>query len=327
MEKRKAILIVNPGSGTRPKDALPDLVASALGDETDLLVEATRQPGDVARIVAEGLGRATDLFIVAGGDGTVNEAANAISGTPAAMAIIPCGSGNGLARSLGIPPDFREAAMVAARGRKLTIDRGEANGRPFYCTFGMGFDAAVGHKFAQEKRRGKMTYLKSAFLEFLNFSSNVYAISIDGNILTERAMVVAVANASQYGNNAYIAPGASMTDGMLDMTVIHDGNLFQQALAGVQLMSGHIDKNFLVDTFRISGARISRLDDGPAQVDGEIFHPGHVVDIKCRPAALNVIASPDADRTFIPIVTPFLSFLRDITTDIRTDLNTLLGKS
>lgn len=314
----KSLLIINPNSGTRQKDSLPELLSEGLSARgIELEVAVTEKPGDAGSLATEAIGDGYSCIIVAGGDGTVNDVASAMCGTGVPMGILPCGSGNGLARSLAIPQDPRKAVDVITAGHTIDIDCGEANSRRFFCTFGMGFDAAVTEKFSQEKKRGKMSYVKSALIEFLNFTPNVYGISINGKIITERAMVVAVCNASQYGNNAYIAPSASLSDGMLDITVIHDGPLIQQALAGIQLMSGRIDKNILCNTFRADRLEISRLDDGPAHIDGELFNPGRLVSIGCRPKCLRVIASLDIEKPFRPISDPLRLFLQDLGSDIR----------
>lgn len=310
-------LIINPNSGTRPKEALPELLQSALGADREVRVLATTAPGDAPRLARHAVAQGADAVVVAGGDGTVNEVATAMMHTGVPLGIIPCGSGNGLARSLAIPQDFRKAAEIIADRFVVDIDCGVAADRPFFCAFGMGFDAEVTRKFESEKRRGRMTYIKSALLEFLNFSPNVYAISIGGRVITERALIVAVCNAAQYGNNAYIAPQASLSDGLLDLTIIHDGPLALQTLAGIQLFSGTIDNNILVDHIRISEAVITRLDDGPAHIDGELFYPGRRVEIGCRPGVLKVIAGRDIARPFRPIATPFLEFLKDLGTDLR----------
>lgn len=322
---QRVLLIINPKSGTRSKDAVAEELAKVLAVHGAYLeVAVTSAAGDAARFAAQAVADEYDKVIVAGGDGTVSEAATALCDTDVPLAIIPGGSGNGLARSLCIPSDFQKAVEVAVEGKEIVIDRGMVNDRPFFCTFGMGFDAAVSQKFAEEKRRGKMSYLKNAFQEFLSFSPDVYALSVDGKIITERAAVVAVCNASQYGNNAYIAPQASLSDGLLDITVIHDGPLVYQALAGIQLMSGRIDKNILVDTFQVKKAEIVRLNEGPAHLDGEPTMMGRHLHVHCEPAKLHVIASLDAEKPFRPFADPIKSFVQDITTDVLADIHSLL---
>lgn len=321
MSRSDVRLIVNPHSGTRSKSSLPELLVEALAPRgLHVSVRETSAPGDAARFASEAVDDGCNMVAVAGGDGTVNEAGSALIGTDLPLALLPCGSGNGLARSLGLSTDLRDCIRVIAEGTPRAIDCGMVGNRPFFCTFGMGFDAAVTEKFSMAGRRGRATYVRSALLEFLHFKPQSYAIRIGGNIITERALIVAVCNASQYGNNAYIAPYASLCDGQLDVTVIHDGPLLMQAVAGVQLLSGRIDRNILVETFRTPSVEISRLDDAPAHIDGELFRPGRRIEIKCYPSALNVIADKNADRPFKPIATPIASFFRDILVDIKTNL-------
>lgn len=175
--------------------------------------------GDATRLTTDAASKGYRAVIAAGGDGTVNEIATALCGTSTALGIIPVGSGNGLARHLGLPLDVTEAIEVIAKDNIIDCDYGTANGRPFFCTFGVGFDAAVSEKFAHQKRRGKLSYIKSAISEYVSYNPQTYTISANGQILTQKAFIVACCNASQYGNNAYIAPTASITDGLLDITI------------------------------------------------------------------------------------------------------------
>lgn len=314
---RRLLLVINPHSGTRDKEQVPLWLSQRCADRSCTLeVVHTHEPGDARRYAVEAVAGGFDTVIAAGGDGTVREVADGLAGTDTAMAIIPCGSGNGLARSLWIPQDFRKAADVAVDAPRITIDAGKVNGESFYCTFGMGFDAAVTEKYAAEKRRGKMTYVKNTLREFLSYSPQSYAMSVRGEVITFNALVIAVCNAPQYGNNAYIAPRASLHDGLLDVTIIHDGNLLNTAMAGIELLSGRLDKNMLVDTFRISGATITRLGDDVCQLDGEPMRLGKRLEVECRPGALKVIAPAEMPE-FRPIVTPLRSMFGDLVTDVR----------
>lgn len=320
-------MIVNPRSGTRQRDMLPAMVEQMTEKQgLELQVLPTTGPEDAYKFARQAVEDKVEMVIVAGGDGTVNEVAAALSFTDIPLAIIPCGSGNGLARSLGIPSDFKKAIEIIENNYQTVIDRGEVNGHPFFCAFGMGFDATVSKKFAEEKRRGKMTYIKNAIRQFLTYNSEVYAISVDGKIIAERAMLVAVCNASQYGNNAYIAPEASLKDGHLDITLIHDGSPLLQAMAGIQLMSGELDKNILVDTFRIERAEISRLNSGPVHIDGEPLEMGKRFVVECKKGALKVVASPEMNKPFKPVATPFKLMMQDLGNDLRADIIELLSE-
>lgn len=318
--EKRAMLIMNPKAGTRSKRGVPDYVTDMLG-EAGIRVDyrPTTGAGDARAFAREAAGAGYDVVIAAGGDGTVNETASGLCGSQTALGIIPLGSGNGLARSLDIPSDLRYATKVIERGNVAVCDHGVVNGHDFFCTFGVGFDAEVSRRFAAEKHRGKTVYVKNVFREFLKYSPEAYAISIGGMVITERAFLIAVCNAQQYGNNAYIAPGAKVDDGLLDVTVVHAGSMFKNALVGVDLLTGYLDRNTLIESFRVSSATITRLNEGPAHVDGEPMTLGKVLEIECRPASLRIIV-PEKGRQFRPLISPALSFFDDLRYDLRAAL-------
>lgn len=312
-----ALMLINPISGTRDKKGICDLTASSLkAAGIDLEITETQYKGHGAELAREAAGAGMDMVVAAGGDGTVNEVASALMHSDTALGIIPCGSGNGLARSLGLPMDFDAAIDIIARNRPTAIDCGVADGLPFFCTFGMGFDAVVTEKFACGERRGKMQYVRSALLEFINFTPDSYALEIDGEVYTEEALLIAVCNTPQYGNNAYIAPRASLTDGFLDVTVIRNGSIIHQAMAGIGLLSGQIDRNRCVDTFKAKEVKIIRQKKGPAQIDGEPLTLGRKVNIHCQPGCLKVLGN-GAEPEFRPIITPVQAFFADMISDLR----------
>ncbi len=226
------------------------------------------------------------------------------------MGILPAGSGNGLARHLGIPMDIPLALDIVEHGNIVASDYGTVNGLPFFCTFGMGFDAAVSHRFARQNRRGMLSYVKSALSEYVQFRPQVYTLSANGKILTEKAFLVAVCNASQWGNNAYIAPQASITDGLLDITIVHSGSPIDAAVMGMDIFTGFINKNTMVHCFRAPAAVIYRSAPGEAHIDGEPMMMDDILDIKCRHKALRLFTPREQD-SFKPIVTPIKEMLRD----------------
>lgn len=312
-----ALMLVNPISGTRDKRYLCQIASTALpAAGIDIEIEYTRSKGHGAELTRNATAAGKDMVIVAGGDGTVNEVATALLHTGTALGIVPCGSGNGLARTLGIPMDFEGAIDIISRSKPYSIDCGIAEGMPFFCTFGVGFDAAVTEKFSACKRRGKMQYVRNTLLEFLNFTPDHYALEIDGKVYTEDAMLIAVCNTSQYGNNAYIAPRASLSDGLLDVTVIRDGSPLDQAWAGVGLLSGKIDRHRIIDSFKAREVRISRQKEGPAQLDGEPLTLGREIHIKCEPSCLEVL-SDGKEPEIKPIITPMQAFFNDMISDLR----------
>lgn len=320
MEKTRALLIINPVAGTRSKRGLREAVRDRLGKlGIDLSTVETAGAGDASLFAEQAARDGVEMVISAGGDGTVNEIAGALSHAHTTLGILPLGSGNGLARSLGIPQDVDGALKIIADGHKMKCDRGIVNNLPFYCTFGMGFDAVVSEKFATMNRRGRITYIRSILREFLNYHSQPYAISVNGAVITEKAFLIAVCNAPQYGNNAYIAPQAKLTDGLLDITVIHSGSPLSTALLGVDLLTGFLDRNTQIETFRVGAATITRLNCGPAHVDGDPITLGKSLEITCDPAAFSVFV-PEKQEEFRPLVSPLRAMLNDIRYDVRAKL-------
>lgn len=316
MDKKKALLIINPVSGTRSKQDLGTVVKSRLQPlGIDVKVKETKGAGDAFSFATEAVSDSYDMVISAGGDGTVNEVANALSFTDCILGILPFGSGNGLARSVGVPQDTFAALKLIEAGHYLTSDRGVVNGKPFYCTFGIGFDAAVSEKFALMKKRGRITYIRSAFREFLNYQSKSYTIVIDGKVITEKALLIAVCNAPQYGNNAYIGPKAKLTDGLLDITVVHSDNPFHTLLMSMDMMTGMLDKNRGIGTFRVPKLTIVRTDDGPVHLDGEPMHMDKELDIKCEKGAVKIFA-PEKPSDFYPFISPIRAILDDMRYDV-----------
>ena len=316
----KALLIVNPISGTHSKEQIQYLappILEELGWNVELVF--TCGPRDATRLARRGVNDGFDAVIVAGGDGTVNEAATGLCGSDTPLGILPSGSGNGLARHFQLPMDALEATRLMRPENVIAIDYGQINGcRPFFCTLGMGFDAAVSERFAEKNRRGKLTYVLSTFETFREYKPDTYTLTLpDGTQIQRNALVVAVCNASQYGNNAFIAPGASVRDGLFDVTIIHSGNTIKTLLSGVDLMMGRLDRNTLVETFRVPGIRIARSEGRPIHIDGEpIDTMPDVLDIQCRHEGLKVFCRPDK-APFRPVVTPLLSQLDDLMRDIR----------
>ena len=306
------MLIINPISGTGKKKGLDTKVEKAMGAiGYDVDVRVTTCRGDATRLAAEAVSENYGAVLAAGGDGTVNETAQALCGSEVTFGIIPSGSGNGLARHINIPVNVDAALDVISRGIVAKCDYGTVNNRPFFCTFGVGFDAAVSHSFAKQSRRGMFSYIKSALTSYIKYKPDTYTISANGKILTEKAFVVACCNASQYGNNAYIAPKASITDGLLDIIIIHQGSPIDTAMVGMDLFTGYIDSNTLIHSLRAPAAVIYRQNEGPAHIDGEPMMMEDIMDIKCHHEGLKVFIPGDKEP-FKPLVTPMRSLWRSI---------------
>lgn len=303
-------------SGTRSKQGLAELVKSRLASmDIHVDIMETKGAGDAFTYASRALENRVNMVISAGGDGTVNEIANALAFSGCPLGILPFGSGNGLARSLGIPQDLNGALKLIEAGHTITCDRGIVDGKPFYCTFGVGFDAAVSEKFASMKKRGRITYIRSAFREFLNYHSQAYAIITKGKVVTEKALLIAVCNAPQYGNNAYIGPKAKLTDGLLDITVVHSDNPFHTLLMSMDMLTGRLDKNRSIGTFKVPQLTIVRTSEGPVHLDGEPMTMGKRLNISCQKSAVKIFA-PEKQQEITPFISPIRALLDDMRYDV-----------
>jgi YegS/Rv2252/BmrU family lipid kinase len=276
----------------------------------DVDVRFTGGRGDATLLAGNAAADGYAGVLACGGDGTVNETARALCGTNTALGILPAGSGNGLARHLGVPVDVEMALDIIKPENVVASDYGTVNGQQFFCTFGMGFDAAVSHRFARQSRRGLLSYVRSALSEYVQYRPQTYTLSANGKIMTEKAFLVAVCNASQWGNNAYIAPDASITDGLLDITIVHAGTPIDTAMMGMDIFAGMINKNTMVHCFRAPAAVIYRATNGEAHIDGEPMMMDDILDIRCHHGALKIF-TPPIRNDFRPVVTPIRDLLRD----------------
>lgn len=301
----KTLLIANPHSGTGgSKEQLAQWAGEVLipaGHEVHTVF--TEYAGHATVLAQQAVDEDYDTVVACGGDGTVNETARALCATDTTLGIVPCGSGNGLARHMQIPLDPRAALEVIASGDTETCDYCTAGGIPFFCTFGMGFDAAVSDRFASTPhRRGLKNYLRSVVEELSHYHSNTYTLTTDAGVITDKAFIIACCNASQYGNNAFIAPGASITDGLVDITVIHHGTLLEHALSGMELLSGAIHKSPRIDTLQTRSVRIHRSEPGAVHLDGEPHNMGTDIDVVCHHAALKIFSH--GQLKVLPLLTP-----------------------
>lgn len=311
MQRRRLTLIVNPISGTVSKARVADRVPSRLrrmGFDVDVVY--TERPGHATELAAAAAARGDYGVLACGGDGTINEVASGLIGTQTALGILPAGSGNGLARHIGIPVDIEASVKVIAEDNVVDCDYGTVNGRPFFCTFGVGFDAAVSKRFSLKHTRGLATYISSAIDEFIQYHPQRYRIKAGDEVITESAFLVAVCNASQYGNNAFIAPEASIRDGLLDVTIVFEGNLLTHALSGLEMITGAIGNHGKVRTIRVPSLIIERSEPSVTHIDGDpVDLPSHL-EIKCCPGQIKIFTTRHKHR-FKPFITPLVLLFKD----------------
>jgi YegS/Rv2252/BmrU family lipid kinase len=293
----KLRFIINPRSGKPHRNAairalLEDFISARALDADKVLTEG---PGHATEIARDAVASGCLRIVAVGGDGTVNEVAQALVHTPAAMGLVPCGSGNGLALHLGIPASLPGALDLATgtAGRVAELDTGTVNGLPFFNAMGLGLDAEVSRRFNRLARRGLVAYARTAIAAFLSRRTERCTISVGGHVEEIDALLVAVANSDQYGNHARIAPHARVDDGMLDLVAVRQTGLFGAVLLGARLFLGTIDRS--PEVRRLRGARfmIERPSAGIIHTDGETHMAGASIEVLVRPRSLRFIVPAD----------------------------------
>ena len=291
-EKKRIVFVVNPISGTQGKKAILKWIDERLDRSLyDYSIVKTEYAGHATQIAANAVTEKVDVVVAIGGDGTINEIARSLVHTDTALGIIPCGSGNGLARHLRIPMEPKAAIDILNRGCELCIDYGKINNIPFFCTCGVGFDAFISLKFADSGKRGLLTYLENTLHESLTYQPETYEIENEEGTMKYKAWLIACGNASQYGNDAYIAPQASLTDGLMDVTIMEPFTVLDVPSLSFQLFNKTIDQNSRVKTMRAKKIKIHRVNDGVMHFDGDPLMAGKELEVEIIPAGLRVIAS------------------------------------
>ena len=320
-EKKQILALINPISGTANKDYLPETIRQIVDSSLfDLSIRFTQRPNHAYQLAKEAAGNGYYGVIAVGGDGTVNETASALCDTDTALGIVPNGSGNGLARHLDIPMDINEALEIINSRNIGQYDYCTANNHPFFCTCGVGFDAQVSAKFAKSGKRGPLSYVKSAVSEYLKYRPQSYRITSPEGTIAEKAFIIACGNASQYGNNAYIAPNADMQDGLIDVTVILPITPLDTAMLGILLFSRHIDQDTNIISFRTPSLTIERDKSGIMHLDGETMMMPEKIEIRCHHLGLKVF-TPAKSRPKVTIFNTIESGFWDFVNAIRSELN------
>lgn len=285
----KALFIINPISGGKKKDGVPDLIEKHLDTQSLKLVIVFSDSVSHARQIASDAANKFEVVVAVGGDGTVNEVASAIVGSDTRLGIVPFGSGNGLSRFLKIPMDIEKSIKTLTTGKVELIDSAILNGRPFFNMAGIGFDAHIAGVFSQNKKRGFVSYIKSAFEEINKYKAQRYHIEIDGKTFEREAFMISIANSSQYGNNAHVSPRASVQDGMLDVCVIKPFPLWRLTEMGIRMITKTTDKVKYLEIIRGKHIVVERAKEGPVHLDGEPLMEGKEIIIDILPMSLQVI--------------------------------------
>jgi len=268
--QKKIFLIINQfaGHGKKRSHKIDEAIEWLKSNAGKVEFAYTNHPGHATELAAEATGK-FDIVVAVGGDGTVNEVAQGLIGTKTPMGIIPMGSGNGLARELGISMDVMKSANTVLKGNVKQIDVCRINDQRFLCTSGIGFDAQVADKMSKAATRGFLRYLQLTVKESIAFKPFKIKMKFDDILIEKPVFLVTFANASQFGNNAYIAPSASMTDGLIDVVVVNPFNKIWLPVFGIGLFIKIIPKLPFVDCYKVKQIDMDFAETNIYHFDGE----------------------------------------------------------
>lgn len=285
----KVLFIINPKSGVDRVKALQDLIDKYL-DQSKYIPELayTQYAKHGTEMAREAAGKGFKIIVAVGGDGSVNDIIAGIYGTDATLAIIPKGSGNGLARSLRIPLDPALAIGLINKGHKATIDLGKADDRIFVSNAGVGFDALVARKFAKSNRRGMAIYSWIVTKYLWMYKEWKWDIEVDGKSMKEKAFILTVANAAQFGYNFKIAPLADLQDGLFDIVIIKKYPKILGAFIAIRAFRGTLMKSKYVLHFKGKKVTIRHPQLSLLQMDGDVHPCGPEVKVEMLHASLNI---------------------------------------
>jgi YegS/Rv2252/BmrU family lipid kinase len=291
----KTLFIVNERAGAKRAYAIADVIRRTSPFEHEIVSCAAKE--DLDAIIERAERDGVEIIFAAGGDGTVHETAKRLIGRNLVLGVLPIGSGNGFARHIGLPIDPFATLRSCSGGRIVAIDTAIVNDHPFLGMLGLGFDALIADRFAASNVRGLGTYIREGIRAFIDFAAEEYEVTANGTTLRKRAFIIAVANSGQYGNNARVAPLASLQDGLLDLVILDDTRLIDVPFLVARLFSGTFHRGRGVTSLQSAEVTIKRAAPGPAHLDGEPVTLPAELHVRVVPRSLRLLV-PDATKAF-----------------------------
>ena len=286
------VFIINPRSGVDRQKAIQTLIGEYLDQQVySFEIRYTEYARHGTELAKDAALKGAFAVVAVGGDGSVNDIVKGLLGTPTLLGIIPMGSGNGMARSLGIPLDIRKAIAVLNQGRTVKMDVGYANEHPFLSNAGVAFDALIAKAFQNSTRRGLAAYSALVSRHLWAYREQEWSIKADDQEIEETAFMINIANGRQFGYNFQIAPGASSTDGLFDVVVIRKFPKMFGALLALQLRTGSILRSGWVRRLHAREVVVSRKGLELMQVDGD--------PVACKDS-VRFTLSPGAQGVLVP---------------------------
>ncbi|MDQ3052251.1 MAG: diacylglycerol kinase family lipid kinase [Bacteroidota bacterium] len=285
----KIVFIINPASGSRRTKPNEVLFRKHYEASSEIIFLESKNKGHASDLAAGAVSGKADAVIAVGGDGTVNEIAKILNGTSCALGIIPCGSGNGLARHHKISLNIPDAISVVKRFKIIEHDAILINGQLCFNVSGVGFDAHVAHLFGKDGKRGFNTYAKLVMKEFSAYRETVIKVKSSQETIEQPIMLAAIANASQFGNNARIAPFADTNDGIADITLVRKMNAWLLPSFAFSVFTKHVANSPYAKLIRAEKFTIACEKPLPLHLDGEPAGFSNNFEIQTLKGSLKII--------------------------------------
>ena len=288
--KKEILFIINPISGIGKKDKLPGIIENTIDSSRfNIEIAYTSYAGHGYEISKE-KSDSKDLIVAVGGDGSLNEIGKALVGSKCALAIVPCGSGNGFARHHKIPLKPKNAVDIINNWNIIKVDTGRVNDETFFGNCGAGFDAHIAREFNFRGKRGFANYVRLVWREFKKFEEFNVKIKIDGNELEESTMLVNVSNGSQFGNEFYISPNSRTDDGIFELVMLKKFPMKKSVGLGFRFFRKSIQESeyYKVLSFK-DEVRLDLPANTPIQIDGDATEISNSLKISIVPQSLNLL--------------------------------------
>lgn len=290
MQKKKVIwFVINPISGIRRKDTIPGIISSELNtDIFEYELKFTTHKGHGFEIGREAVERSIDIVCAVGGDGSVHDVGTALIGTSVTLAILPAGSGNGLARHLKIPLDISKAVHCINKNYSIQMDTVKVNESPVLGFGGFGLDALIAKRFDQDNKRGFWVYVKHVLKEFFKYHPINFTIDTNGEIKKLPALMCTVANTSEFGNGFIVSPKSDPTDGKLELVILKPFSFWKIPFVVRNYFKGSLQKDTLSEVITFKTATIE-MNNSLGHYDGEPATVPNKVTIEVVPKSLQIL--------------------------------------
>ena len=287
--KERIWFIVNPISGGRKKASLPALIAAHLDhNRFDYEIIETEFKGHAITIAEKAVTQGIDIVCAVGGDGSVHEVGTTLIGSQTQLAIIPLGSGNGLARHMKIPLKIKEAIECINSGNRIEMDTLKVNNKPILGFGGYGFDALIAKKFEGSSKRGFTSYIKLVLKEVFKYNPINVSIDANGQVRKLPVFLCTIANTSEFGNGFIVSPKSDATDGKFEVVILKPFSFWNIPAMLFRYFSGRTDHSGLTEVIKTDHATLV-LPHSYGQIDGEPISSGKKVQVDVVPRSLRII--------------------------------------